>query len=57
MAYYDAKKNIPVCYFCGPHRDIVKVKTTYAFTVLLKELMSMCIHPRILLEEKIERWS
>ncbi len=57
LAYYDAKKNTPVCYFCGPHREVTKVKTTYAFTVLLKELMSMCIHPRILLEEKIERWS
>ncbi len=56
MAYYDGKKNTTTCYFCGPHRDIVKVKTNYAFTVLLKELISMCIHPRILLEEKISRW-
>ncbi len=57
MAYYDAKKNMTTCYFCGPHRDIVKVKTNYAFTVLLKELISMCIHPRLYLEEKITRWS
>lgn len=57
LAYFDAKKNMTTCYFCGPHRDIVKVKTSYAFTVLLKELISMCINPRLILEEKIVRWA
>jgi len=57
MAYFDSKKNSFNCHFCGYHQDIAKVKVAYAFKLLLQELMSMCIYPRLIVEEKIKRWA
>jgi len=54
LSYFDERKNITVCPLCGPHINIVKVKISYAFKLLLQELISMCIYPRLIVEEKIK---
>jgi DNA-directed RNA polymerase subunit B len=56
LAYFDFKRNVTTCHFCGPHNDMAKVKTAYAFKLLLQELMSMCIMPRIIVEEVVKKW-
>jgi len=57
MAYFDSKRNSFYCHMDGEIQDVAKVKVAYAFKLLLQELMSMCIYPRLVVEEKIRRWS
>jgi DNA-directed RNA polymerase subunit B len=53
LAYYDSKTNRYVCRVCGDSARIYPVVMPYAFKLLLQELMSMCIAPRIIVEEGI----
>jgi len=55
MGYYDWKKGEYVCPVCGPKADIVPVEISYAFKLLLQELMSMMVNPRLEVVEKYQK--
>jgi len=52
IAYYDARRRRYVCPMCGDRARVSPVIVSYAFKLLLQELMSMCIMPRLKLREK-----
>jgi DNA-directed RNA polymerase subunit B len=52
LAYYDAKQNKYVCRVCGDKAVISPVEMSYAFKLLIQELMSLGIAPRLKLEER-----
>jgi len=51
ISYYDARQRRLVCRLCGDKAEIYPVVVSYAFKLLLQELMSLCISPRIILAE------
>lgn len=51
IAYYDRKQQKPVCRVCGDNAKISKVTMAYAFKLLLQEMMSLGIAPRLELKE------
>ena len=51
FAYHDYIKNKDVCPLCDSE-DISSIEMSYAFKLLLGEIRSMFIFPRILLKEK-----
>jgi DNA-directed RNA polymerase subunit B len=51
IAYYDANRKEYVCRICGDKAKISPVVMSYAFKLLLQELMSLTIMPKIILEE------
>ncbi|MGQ9565731.1 MAG: DNA-directed RNA polymerase subunit B [Candidatus Bathyarchaeales archaeon] len=52
IAYYDTKQRKYVCRSCDEHAQISPIIVSYAFKLLLQELMSLCIAPRLKLEER-----
>jgi DNA-directed RNA polymerase subunit B len=52
IAYYDQRQRRYVCNICGEDAVISPVVVSYAFKLLLQELMSLCIAPRLVLEER-----
>ncbi len=52
IAYYDMKQRKYVCKLCEDKAKISPVIVSYAFKLLLQELMSLCISPKLVLEEK-----
>ncbi len=52
IAYYDIKQRKYVCRICEDKAKISPVIVSYAFKLLLQELMSLCIAPRLKLKEK-----
>lgn len=52
IAYYDMKQRKYVCRICEDKSKISPVVVSYAFKLLLQELMSLCIAPRLKLKEK-----
>ncbi|MCD6464800.1 DNA-directed RNA polymerase subunit B [Candidatus Bathyarchaeota archaeon] len=52
IAYYDMKQRRYVCPICGDKAKVSPVVVSYAFKLLLQELMSLCIAPRLKLKEK-----
>ncbi|MEM4725883.1 MAG: DNA-directed RNA polymerase subunit B, partial [Nitrososphaerales archaeon] len=53
IAYYDARTRKYVCRLCGEKANISKVVMAYAFKLLLQEMMSLNIAPRLKLKEKV----
>ncbi|OKY77148.1 MAG: DNA-directed RNA polymerase subunit B, Rpo2 [Candidatus Methanohalarchaeum thermophilum] len=53
VAVYDKKRNVSYCPVCGEDVVLSQVEMSYAFKVLLDEIKSMCIMPRIELEDKV----
>ncbi|MEM3061608.1 MAG: DNA-directed RNA polymerase subunit B, partial [Candidatus Bathyarchaeia archaeon] len=53
LAYYDAKQNRHTCRICGDKAIISPVEISYAFKLLIQELMSLGIAPRLRLEERV----
>jgi len=41
-----------VCTVCGEKARISPVQVSYAFKLLLQELMSLCVSPRLILKER-----
>ncbi len=52
IAYYDIKKREYVCRICEDDAQISPVVISYAFKLLLQELMSLCVAPRLKLKER-----
>jgi len=53
IAYYDSKLRKYVCRICEKAAVITPVQMSYAFKLLLQELMSMCFSPRLVLKERV----
>jgi DNA-directed RNA polymerase subunit B len=53
IAYYDRVKDRYVCPVCGDKAKTTTVVMSYAFKLLLQELMSLGIAPRLKLEERV----
>lgn len=51
IAYYDLKQRKYLCRICGDKAIISPVTVSYAFKLLLQELMSLCVAPRLKLKE------
>lgn len=51
LAHHDVVKNKYLCSLCGSS-DVVPIEMSYAFKLLLGEIRSMFIFPRILLKDK-----
>ena len=52
IAFYDIKQRKYVCRLCEEKAHISPVIISYAFKLLLQELMSLCIAPRLKLKER-----
>lgn len=52
IAYYDMKQRKHVCRLCEDKANIAPVTVSYAFKLLLQELMSLCIAPKLKLKER-----
>ncbi len=52
IAYYDMKQRKYVCKICDEKAKVGPVVVSYAFKLLLQELQSLCITPKLKLKEK-----
>jgi DNA-directed RNA polymerase subunit B len=52
IAFYDIRQRRYICRLCEDKARISPVFVSYAFKLLLQELMSLCIAPRLKLKEK-----
>jgi len=52
IAYYDIRQRAYVCRICEEKAQISPAIVSYAFKLLLQELMSLCVAPRLKLREK-----
>lgn len=52
IAYYDMKQRTYVCRLCEENAQVSPVVISYAFKLLLQELMSLCVVPRLKLKER-----
>ncbi|MBN1195072.1 MAG: DNA-directed RNA polymerase subunit B [Methanomicrobiaceae archaeon] len=53
IAFLDRKRNVTRCLACGGETDIYPVEMSYAFKLLLDEMKSMGIAPRMHLEDQV----
>ncbi|MCX8208845.1 MAG: DNA-directed RNA polymerase subunit B [Sulfolobales archaeon] len=54
IGWFDRKKNRYVCPLHGDKERLYPVKVSYAFKLLLQELMSMMIYPKLILGDRYE---
>jgi len=53
VAYHDIKQRRYVCRVCGDKGKVSSVSVAYAFKLLLQEMQSLNIAPRLMIKEKI----
>ena len=53
VAYHDVKHRKYVCRVCGDKAKVSSVSVAYAFKLLLQEMQSLNIAPRLLIKEKL----
>ena len=53
LAYYDIKQRRYVCRVCGDRAKISSVAIAYAFKLLLQEMISLNVAPRLIPKEKV----
>jgi DNA-directed RNA polymerase subunit B len=53
VAYHDVKQRKYVCRVCGDKAKVSSVTVAYAFKLLLQEMQSLNIAPRLLIKEKV----
>ena len=52
IAYYDIKQRKYVCRICEDKARVSPITVSYAFKLLLQEMMSLCIAPKLVLRER-----
>jgi DNA-directed RNA polymerase subunit B len=52
ISYYDIRQRKYICQTCGEKARITPVLVSYAFKLLIQELMGLCISPRLKLMER-----
>jgi DNA-directed RNA polymerase subunit B len=52
IAFYDIKQRKYICRLCEDKARVSPVTISYAFKLLLQELMSLCVAPRLKLRER-----
>jgi len=52
IAIHDEYRNKSYCGICGDNVDITNIEISYAFKLLLDELKSLCIYPKMQLKSK-----
>ena len=52
LGIYDSFKNREYCVKCGANVKVSSVEISYAFKLLLDELKSLCIYPKLILAKK-----
>ncbi len=52
IAYYDIKQRAYVCRICEEGGQVSPIVISYAFKLLLQELMSLCVAPKLRLKER-----
>ena len=53
LATYDRNRDITYCPICGQGTKISKVVCSYAFKLLMQEMMSLGLAPRLKLRDKV----
>jgi DNA-directed RNA polymerase subunit B len=53
VAYHDVKQRKYICRVCGDKAKVSSVSVAYAFKLLLQEMQSLNIAPRLLIKEKV----
>jgi DNA-directed RNA polymerase subunit B len=53
LAFYDIKQRRYVCKICGDKAKVSSVVIAYAFKLLLQEMMSLNVAPRLLAKDKV----
>ena len=53
VAYHDVKQRKYVCRVCGDKAKVSSVSVAYAFKLLLQEMQSLNVAPRLLIKEKV----
>lgn len=53
VGYYDSKQRRYICRICGKNTNLSPVSISYAFKLLLQEIMSLGVLPRIALRERV----
>jgi DNA-directed RNA polymerase subunit B len=53
LAFYDIKQRRYVCKVCGEKAKVSSVIIAYAFKLLLQEMMSLNVAPRLLVKDKV----
>ncbi|MEM3647210.1 MAG: DNA-directed RNA polymerase subunit B, partial [Thermofilum sp.] len=53
FAYYDARQKKYLCPLCEKGKDVSRIEISYAFKLLLQELMSLGIFPRLKVKERV----
>ena len=53
VAYHDIKQRRYVCRICGDKAKVSSISAAYAFKLLLQEMQSLNVAPRLLIKEKV----
>jgi DNA-directed RNA polymerase subunit B len=53
VSYYDIKQRRFVCRVCGDKAKVTSISVAYAFKLLLQEMMSLDVAPRLLIKERV----
>jgi len=53
IAVHDRRRNVDICPVCGTDSDIYPVEMSYAFKLLLDEIKSLGVAPRLMLEDAV----
>ena len=52
LAANDTFKDVKQCLKCGSNVEITAIELSYAFKLLMDELKSLCIYPKLILKSK-----